>query len=125
METDTHTVLCVDDEPGVLIYLEIKLRRLGLNVLCAESWSEASRCLSSNDINMVISDLKLPDMDGDELLSNIAATWPHITRVLMTGSAPYYSEKAVGKQFPVQHLLSKPWSEEDLAHIVASMKDSI
>ena len=115
-------ILCVDDEPGVLLYLERQLCRCcGCRVICVESGMDALRCLDQTVVDAVIVDLRLPDINGKELLSQVADRWPDITRILVTGSAAAMSSDIVGEHLSIQYLLDKPWKEQDLIRIVEAV----
>lgn len=84
-------VLVVDDEPSVLFALSEGLadKRRGLQVLTAENGREAVSLLESERIDLVLTDLRMPEMDGFELLAYLRRSFPSLPVILMTalGSA--------------------------------------
>lgn len=62
------TVLCVDDEPNILSALRRTLRTGGWRVLTAGSGAEALQVLATEAVDIVISDMRMPEMDGAVLL---------------------------------------------------------
>ncbi len=71
MTADKHSVLVVDDEPDILELLEITLMRMGLDVRCAESYTDATRQLAQQQFDFCLTDMKLPDGDGISLVEMI------------------------------------------------------
>ncbi len=79
------TILCVDDEPQILSSLERLFRRQGYSVITATGGPEALQILTEKKIDLVISDMRMPEMTGAELLAESAKRWPDIVRILLTG----------------------------------------
>ncbi|MBW1750691.1 MAG: sigma-54-dependent Fis family transcriptional regulator [Deltaproteobacteria bacterium] len=108
-----HTILIVDDEPNYLIVLSELLRDEGYEVFTADSGITGLNIARKTDLDLVISDMKMPGMDGIELLANLKKFNPHLPIILITAYAEV--EKAV----EAMHLgaftyLSKPFSNEQL-----------
>ena len=108
------TVLCVDDEPNVLASLKRMLRNPQMAVISAQSGAEALEILERLPIDLVISDMRMPVMDGAALLEQIYLRWPHVVRVLLTGQADVESTVAAVNRGRVFRYLHKPWDDEDL-----------
>ena len=85
------TVLCVDDEPNILSALKRTLRGAGYGVLTATSGAQALHMLEEMEelqpVNVVLSDMRMPGMDGAQLLEQVHARWPQLVRILLTGQA--------------------------------------
>jgi len=64
-------VLIVDDEPDIRELLEITLLRMGLETRSAEDYSHATRLLHDESFDLCLTDMKLPDGDGIELVEHI------------------------------------------------------
>ncbi len=79
------TILIVDDEFSVRESLEKVLSKAGYITLAADSGNEALAALSKQKIDLVLSDLKMPDGDGVELLKSIKKNHPDIEVILLTG----------------------------------------
>src|SRR5512145_1726580 len=79
------TILIVDDEFSVRESLEKVLSKAGYVTLAADSGNEALAVLSKEKIDLVLSDLKMPDGDGVELLKSIKKNYPDIEVILLTG----------------------------------------
>src|SRR6185436_4425639 len=81
------TVLCVDDEPNILAALKRTLRSAGFAALTADGGAEAIEILEKLPVDVVVSDMRMPGIDGAQLLEQVHARWPHVVRILLTGHA--------------------------------------
>ncbi len=112
------TVLCVDDEANILSALKRCLRSAGYCVLTAASGEHALAQLENmaeqQVIDVVLSDMRMPGMDGAQLLEQVHARWPHIVRVLLTGQADMNSTIAAINRGRILRYLRKPWDEAEL-----------
>ena len=84
-----YSVLFVDDEPNILSGLKRSLRavRAEWKVDFAGSGPEALTALGENEIDVVVSDIRMPGMDGVELLSAVRANYPRVIRLALSGHA--------------------------------------
>jgi DNA-binding NtrC family response regulator len=82
-------LLIVDDEGGVRRFLKKVLSKDGYRIILVENGKEAFDIVRDNgqDIEIVISDFKMPDIDGLETLIEIGGINPEITRIMLTGYA--------------------------------------
>lgn len=78
------TVLLVDDDPGLLQLLEIRLESFGYSTLSASSGSEALNLLETQKVQAVITDLRMEPMDGIELFTQVHERWPGIPVIMLT-----------------------------------------
>lgn len=78
-------ILLVDDEPGILKVLGISLADRGYRVLTAQNGEEALRICEGISPSMVLTDIKMPGMDGIELLRRLKARNPEIEVIMITG----------------------------------------
>src|SRR5215217_7021483 len=86
MERRRHTILVVDDEADVVKSVK-DLLRLEYNVLTATRAEEAMNILAGNEVDVVMTDQRMPDMTGVQFLQNIRDPHPEATRLLFTGYA--------------------------------------
>lgn len=86
-------ILIVDDEPAVLFALSEALadRRRGVKVATAANGSEAVAILESEKVDLVVTDLRMPEMDGFELMAWLRRSFPHLPVIVMTA---YLAESA-------------------------------
>ncbi len=108
------TVLCVDDEPNVLSALKRCLRLDGIRVLTADSGALALDLLAQEEVDLVISDMRMPGMDGAQLLELVHQRWPSTVRLLLTGHAEMDSAIAAINRGRIFRYLSKPWDDTEL-----------
>ena len=79
------TILLVDDEADLREVLDISLSDTGYEVLTAENGAQALNILKENDISVVITDIKMPGIDGIELLRKIKNKNPETEVIMLTG----------------------------------------
>ncbi|MCS6913894.1 MAG: response regulator [Myxococcales bacterium] len=117
-------VLIVDDERGVLSTLRRALGRHGFETLLCESGAEALEqlaALSPESLpQVVLSDNRMPGMDGVTLLSHIRARWPTIQRVLITAYADLDALERAINEAGIYRFLNKPWEHVNLLGTVRS-----
>ncbi|MEJ2161581.1 MAG: response regulator, partial [Chromatiales bacterium] len=77
-------ILLVDDDPGLLKLLTIRLKTEGYEVEAAESGMAALNAATRNHPDLVISDLKMDGMDGIDLLGELQRRWPGLRVIIMT-----------------------------------------
>ena len=105
-------ILVVDDEPKMRRVLEIMLQKLGHRVLSAGNGREALAVFQANTIDLVITDLRMPEMDGIELAQHAAQIAPDMRVMFITGFAAVTLK--AGKTMPQAKVLSKPFHLRDL-----------
>jgi response regulator RpfG family c-di-GMP phosphodiesterase len=111
---DAWTVLCVDDEPNILAALRRLLRGSGYRVLSANSGAEALALMERESVDLVISDMRMPMMDGAQLLEQVCRRWPDTLRLLLTGYADMASTMAAINRGEVYRYITKPWHDQEL-----------
>ncbi|MES2207679.1 MAG: HD domain-containing phosphohydrolase [Pseudomonadota bacterium] len=111
-------ILLVDDEVKILNTLRRLLRPLGYNVLAATSGEDALMTLEHEPIDLVISDMRMPNMDGAQLLSTVKKRWPDICRILLTGYADMASTINVINQAEIYRYIAKPWDDSEILEII-------
>ena len=79
------TILVVDDEKNIREGLGKALQLDGYNVLLAENGNAAIAAIGKHEIDLVISDLKMPGMTGEELLKQVTSKYPTIQVIILTG----------------------------------------
>ena len=120
-----HSILCVDDEADNVDALE-RLFRRKYRVLKATSGEEALRALADDrrpgqkdgPVAAIISDQRMPNMSGVELLAESIKTHPDAVRILLTGYADIDSVIAAINAGHVYRYVTKPWDPVDLSNAV-------
>lgn len=107
-------ILCVDDEPNIVAALRRLFRSSGYQVLTATSGAEALTLLAQEPVNLIFSDMRMPGMDGAELLKRVREEWPQTTRVLLTGYADIKSTVAAINTGEVYRYITKPWDDAEI-----------
>ncbi|WBS04628.1 EAL domain-containing protein [Pseudoduganella sp. SL102] len=118
-----RTLLLVDDEPGVLHALERAFRREGYRVLLGSSGRQALELLASNDVQVVLSDQRMPHMDGTELLARVRELHPHTVRMILSGYADVASIQQAIDRGAIHKFLGKPWDDTELRAAVREAFD--
>jgi response regulator RpfG family c-di-GMP phosphodiesterase len=112
-----HTLLVVDDEPDVCDSVYDLLRR-EFNVLKARSAAEGYKLLEDNEVHIIMTDQRMPQVTGVELLSRARQGNPRAVRMLFTGYADLESIIAAINQGHIFQFLKKPWQPEELESAV-------
>ncbi len=107
------TVLFVDDDPCVLQTLKLGLIGEPYKRLFARSAQEALTILDSNDVQVIVSDLKMPEMGGLELLKIVCEKWPSTVRMVLSGYAHVSTLLNAINQGHIYKFIMKPWKIED------------
>lgn len=108
------TLLLVDDEPAILAALRRLLRPLGYRLLLAESGAAALEILEKEPVDLVLSDMRMPGMNGAQLQQAVCQRWPDVARLLLTGYADISSTIAAINQGEIQRYITKPWEDQEL-----------
>jgi len=112
-------ILCVDDETRVLDSLENHLG-FEFDVHCAERGSDALQIVQSEGpFSAIVSDMRMPEMDGAEFLRKARAIAPDTTRILLTGYADVQSAVAAVNQGQIWRFLTKPCPKATLLETVS------
>lgn len=110
-------VLLVDDDQGMMELLSMRLRASGYQTLCASNGSEALHLLHEKLPDLVITDLRMEEMDGLTLFEKIHTHWPSLPVIVLTahGSIP---EAVEATQKGVFSFLTKPVDKDELLTII-------
>lgn len=106
-------ILYVDDEVHNLNAFKASFRR-DFNVFTAESGQEATKILRSEEINIIITDQRMPVMTGIEFLESIIQEYPEPIRILLTGYADINAVIDAINRGQIYLYITKPWLDEEL-----------
>ena len=120
MDDNMGTLLFVDDETSILKTLRRLFIPLGYEVHIAPSGAEGLQILEDNQVDLVMSDMRMPEMDGAEFLKHVAEKWPQTKRVLLTGYAELESAVSAINDGKIDYYLNKPWKDEQLETTIAT-----
>ena len=111
--TRKHCLLIVDDEPDVCDSVQALLRR-EFRVLKAHSAQEGFQIMQQEEVHIIMTDQRMPQITGVELLTRVKAQNPQAVRMLFTGYADLESIIAAINQGHIFQFLKKPWQAEEL-----------
>lgn len=106
-------ILYVDDELNNLVSFKAVFR-IKYKILTAISGEEAINILRNNEVNIIITDQRMPQMTGVEFLETIIGEFPDPIRILLTGYADMNAVIDAINKGKIFHYLTKPWNEEEL-----------
>ncbi|WP_374582883.1 EAL domain-containing protein [Pseudoduganella sp.] len=113
-EQRTGTLLLLDDEPNVLSSLVRLLRRDGYQILLAHNAQEAFAHLATHDVQVVVSDQRMPEMNGTEFLSRVRKLYPDTVRIILSGYAELESVLGAINRGEIYRFYTKPWDDQAL-----------
>ena len=114
------TILLVDDERRVLSSLTRCLARLGVNLVDFSCPQQALAYANQNPPDLVISDQRMPAMQGSQMLSEIKARWPGIQTFILSGYSDLESLSEAFNRRVIDRFISKPWDNSELRMIVTA-----
>lgn len=117
-EDTPATILCVDDEANILSALKRLFRPHGYQVLTATSGQEGLVILEKEHVDLVISDMRMPEMNGAQFLEQVKARWPNTVRLLLTGYAEMSATVDAINKGGIYRYISKPWEDTDMVILV-------
>ena len=106
-------VLYVDDEENNLASFKASFRRY-FNIFTAISADEGKIILNQTDIQVLITDQRMPGTLGTELLAQVVKEYPDQIRILLTGFADIEAIKDAINRGQIYHYLQKPWNDDEL-----------
>ena len=107
-------VLFVDDEDNILTSLKRLMRKQPLQCFFATSAEEGLTILKDEKIDVIISDMRMPKMNGADFLTQCKERWPKTLRVLLTGHADISATITALNRGGIYRYLSKPWDDQEL-----------
>ncbi|MBI5901294.1 MAG: EAL domain-containing protein [Rhodocyclales bacterium] len=109
-----ETLLLVDDEIAILNSLKRLLHREGYRILTTTDPMEGLQMLASNEVQVIISDQRMPRMSGTEFLSRVKSIHPQTIRMVLSGYADLQSVTDAVNHGAIWRFLTKPWDGDDL-----------
>ena len=116
---EKRTILFVDDEEKVLKSLDRGLRDEPYSCLFTTSCTEALEILEQNEVHVIVTDMRMPEMSGLKLLTVVKEKYPHIVRLVLSGYTQVGDLMKAVNYREVFKFIMKPWKlEEDLKPIL-------
>lgn len=106
-------LLLVDDEENIVRSLTRLLRRDGYKIFTANSGKEGLEVLKENKVGVIISDQRMPEMNGTEFLNQVKGVYPETIRIVLSGYTDLITITEAINTGSIYKFLTKPW-EDDL-----------
>ena len=110
-------LLIADDEEDLVTVLAHRLRKRGIDVTMALSGAEAISAASELTFDVAVVDLRMPDMDGIQIIEQLKALQPHVEVLMLTGHGGHDSAWEAGRLQAYRYIL-KPHDFDDLLGLV-------
>jgi EAL domain-containing protein (putative c-di-GMP-specific phosphodiesterase class I)/DNA-binding response OmpR family regulator len=118
LERNRHRILLVDDEPAILKSLRRLLRSEDFEILVANGAAEALQILAEVDVQVMLTDYKMPDMNGAELIQVVRQEYPHIISLILSGQADLDQVIRLLNSRSAMRFIQKPWSNKEIVRII-------
>lgn len=118
MEQTNQIILCVDDEREILSALQRSLRQKADRILTATSGEEGLALLEEYAPGVIVSDMRMPGMNGAEFLNRVLEFAPHTFRILLTGHADMEAAISAINRGEIHRYLHKPWDADELGQAI-------
>ena len=115
-----HVILIVDDDQEILSALRRELQREPYDVVTSDRPGLALEWLERRPVSLVISDQKMPEMEGDLLLEKVWSRSPNTRRLLLTGY-PESVRSIPASRRSLLTVMTKPWESQELKRMIRSL----
>jgi response regulator RpfG family c-di-GMP phosphodiesterase len=112
------TILFVDDEVNVLNALRRLFHSEPYVTYIATSGAEGLEILQQNAVDLIVSDMRMPEMNGAEFLAQVVMKWPDTIRILLTGYSDMQSTIDAINKGRIYNYCNKPWNNEEFKLLV-------
>ncbi|HZE98887.1 MAG TPA: response regulator, partial [Planctomycetota bacterium] len=122
-ELHARTVVCLDDDPQVLTAIRRLLRREPVDLLTTDNPETALDWVRKRDVDLLITDLKMPAMDGSDVVRIVEERSPRTKSLILTGypeTAPVTPRIRAGRR----QLLTKPWNDDELKQAIRDLTEA-
>ncbi|TQV80020.1 ATPase, T2SS/T4P/T4SS family [Aliikangiella coralliicola] len=113
-EISKYQILLLDDERHVLKSLTRVFRKENYTIITSDNPMKALAILRQKKIQLVISDFKMPLMNGAEFLRKVKKSHPDVIRIMLTGQADTQAVMTAINEGAVYKFILKPWNDDDL-----------
>jgi two-component system, NtrC family, response regulator HupR/HoxA len=121
---ETRTILFVDDEERILSSLKRGLMDEPYNLLFADSGKNALELLEHNEVHVIVTDMRMPEMSGLQLLKIVKKKYPNIARLVLSGYTQVGTLLTAINQGEIFKFITKPWKlEEEFKGVIAQAVD--
>ena len=118
-----ENILVIDDDELMLSFLKERLMHEGFNVLTAINGKEGMKLFNDNQVDLVITDIIMPDKDGFETIIELKRICPDIKIIAMSGGGRGHPEHYLdtARCFRAQYTIEKPFKTSDLLKTVYAL----
>jgi len=118
-ETQSEKILLlVDDEENVLMSLQRILRREGYKILTASNAEAGLELMAQHNVNVVLSDQRMPGMSGVEFLRRVKTMHPDVVRMILSGYTEIGTLTDAINKGEIYQFITKPWENEALIALI-------
>ena len=117
-EKTSAVLLFVDDEPNILKALRRLFYSENYVIYLAAGGAEGLKILCQHAVDLIISDMRMPEMNGAEFLAHAVEQWPETVRILLTGYADLQSTLDAVNKGRIFSYCTKPWNDDELKLLV-------
>jgi len=110
---EKQTILFVDDEVRLLRSIERGMLDVPYHLLFAESGKDALKLLAENEVQVLVTDMRMPEMTGLELLKIVKEQYPRIVRLVLSGYTQASTLLTAINQGEIFRFITKPWKMEE------------
>ena len=114
-----YTILYVDDEESNLRIFKNTFRK-DYNILTATSGTEGLEVLNTQDVDLILTDQRMPGMSGSDFLKKVFSKYPELNRILVTAYSDYDVLREAVNELKIFQYVEKPWREEDIKTTIDS-----
>lgn len=112
------TLMFVDDEPNILSSLRRMMRRSHYECLFVNNGPEALKIMAETPVDVVISDMVMPEMTGEQLLSEISEKYPETMRIVLSGYSEEDRIMSAINEGRIWGFVHKPWNDSELKQMI-------
>lgn len=119
-----YSILCVDDENNILKALQRTFFNLPINIHTALSGKEGLDILEKEKIDLIITDYRMPEMDGIEFLKKAIIISPETERIMLSGYSDLEVTIAAINEGAIHKYITKPWDNKEFSTVVMDILNS-
>lgn len=119
--TDRLNILIADDEEPIRQFVREALEGAGYQVVEARNGVECLRLIRAQHVDLVITDILMPDMDGLELVGVLSRDFPHLRIITMSGGKMSQLNRGISQHLGAHATLAKPFTLAHLQEMVANL----
>ena len=118
---DKVVIMFVDDDKAILSSIRRLARKIDCRQIYVESSSKALFQMEKQTVDIVVSDMRMPDMNGAELLTLLAEKYPNTIRVAFSGYSDEQSNQEIIEKMGLWGYIEKPWSNTSLLGTISEL----